>query len=467
MTKASKKAVSSILSKVQKVDLNTNDFQSLYLDTYSRAYNLLGSSDLAHKYLFRIITVIVLKAEDIRFKGVLSTVVNGFSGFGRTDVNSSNVFRCLIQPFELEVTAKTGSHELIDLSIPGVEQLLSSFICELIKPAMLRCLISTEGCFCHHALCSAYENVISHLDVEMQKESGSIYTPKGIANYICYEVVNSYVVDKVGVGIDTNLYALSKEKVENLLNCLMTITILEPSMGAGVIFIEMLNYVVGKVIECKNHLKEKSGESALTTGEKLDIHLSVLKNMYGMDINETALKLAKNCILLKLYTLGYNKAEIGFNVFCVDTALKGMPKGVSFATGSNSGFKYDIVVGNPPYLRSKNISDVDKGVVQNYSVYHGNADLLCYFYELGFNLLKDGGVLGYITSNKWLTANYGEPLRAFILDKCELIGILDFKDNRVFKGVGVDTEITFLKKVENLEDRNKDFWYCDGTDYKE
>ena len=115
-------------------------------------------------------------------------------------------------------------------------------------------------------------------------------------------------------------------------------------------------------------------------------------------------------------------------------------------TGSNNGFKFDIVVGNPPYIRSKNISEVDKEVIKNYSVYHGNADLLCYFYEFGFNLLKDGGVLGYITSNKWLTANYGEPLRGFITDKCELIGILDFKDNRVFKGVGVDTEITFLRK---------------------
>ena len=77
-----------------------------------------------------------------------------------------------------------------------------------------------------------------------------------------------------------------------------------------------------------------------------------------------------------------------------------------------SGF--DIVIGNPPYVRAQKI-DNKKQLKPHYSFYQGSSDLYMYFYELGYKTLNKNGVLSYITSNKWLQADYGSPLRKLLL----------------------------------------------------
>lgn len=67
---------------------------------------------------------------------------------------------------------------------------------------------------------------------------------------------------------------------------------------------------------------------------------------------------------------------------------------------------FDIVIGNPPYVRQENIKEL-KSLLQHYKVYTSSADLLVYFYELGYNQLNADGILTLITSNKFMRANYG------------------------------------------------------------
>jgi hypothetical protein len=142
---------------------------------------------------------------------------------------------------------------------------------------------------------------------------------------------------------------------------------------------------------------------------------------------------------------------------------------------SGDGFEmkevlFDIVIGNPPYVRASKIVNGKDDLKVIFQSYHGAADLLVYFYEQGYNLLKANGILSYITSNKWLTSKYGEPLRAFIQEKSELLLVMDFKDNKVFKGTGVDTEITVFRKprfdfgVPNISG-GSNFLYCSGETY--
>jgi adenine-specific DNA-methyltransferase len=107
---------------------------------------------------------------------------------------------------------------------------------------------------------------------------------------------------------------------------------------------------------------------------------------------------------------------------------------------------FDVVIGNPPYVRQEKIKK-DKPLLQKqgYEVFTSTADLYVYFYEKGYELLKQKGVLAYITSNKWMRAKYGEKLRKFLKEKTTIIKLIDFGGYRVFEQT-VDTCILLFKK---------------------
>jgi hypothetical protein len=112
--------------------------------------------------------------------------------------------------------------------------------------------------------------------------------------------------------------------------------------------------------------------------------------------------------------------------------------------GVEDGF--DIVIGNPPYVRQEKIKK-DKPLLkeQGYEVFTSTADLYVYFYEKGYKILKQGGILAYITSNKWMRAKYGEKLRRLLKENTTILKLIDFSGYRVFEQT-VDTCILLFKK---------------------
>jgi type II restriction/modification system DNA methylase subunit YeeA len=107
---------------------------------------------------------------------------------------------------------------------------------------------------------------------------------------------------------------------------------------------------------------------------------------------------------------------------------------------------FDIVIGNPPYVRHGKIKSIKPTLQkQNYEVFTSTADLYVYFYEKGYHLLKEQGILAYITSNKWMRAKYGEKLRKFLKEKTAILEIIDFSGYRVFEQT-VDTNILIFRK---------------------
>jgi len=97
---------------------------------------------------------------------------------------------------------------------------------------------------------------------------------------------------------------------------------------------------------------------------------------------------------------------------------------------ANGGF--DVVIGNPPYVRQEMLGEF-KGYFQgHYETYHGVADLYTYFIEKAVSLLKKGGLFSYIVANKWMRANYGEPLRRWMKTQ-RIEEIIDFGDLPVFE----------------------------------
>jgi hypothetical protein len=92
---------------------------------------------------------------------------------------------------------------------------------------------------------------------------------------------------------------------------------------------------------------------------------------------------------------------------------------------------FDVVIGNPPYVRQEMLGEFKGYFQQNYNVYHGMADLYTYFIEKGISLLKPQGAFGYIVANKWLRANYGKPLRQWLKHQY-IANFIDFGDTPVF-----------------------------------
>ena len=119
-----------------------------------------------------------------------------------------------------------------------------------------------------------------------------------------------------------------------------------------------------------------------------------------------------------------------------EPALEKKVKPFSWQQGFAEVFKqggFDCVIGNPPYVRQELLSDFKNYFQRSYKVYHGMADLYSYFFERGISLLNNKGLFGIIVANKWMRANYGEPLRKWLKDQ-PIEQIIDFGDLKVFQG---------------------------------
>ena len=110
---------------------------------------------------------------------------------------------------------------------------------------------------------------------------------------------------------------------------------------------------------------------------------------------------------------------------------------------------FDCIIGNPPYIQLQGLGD-EANLLKDmdYRTFNRMGDIYCLFYELGYNLLKDNGVLSYVTSNKWMRAGYGEPLRKFLASNTNPLSLLDFAGQKLFEAT-VDVNILSFEKNKN------------------
>ena len=110
---------------------------------------------------------------------------------------------------------------------------------------------------------------------------------------------------------------------------------------------------------------------------------------------------------------------------------------------------FDVVIGNPPYVQIQHFSgqSIQKSWEKQYALtFAKTGDIYCLFYEKGFRLLRKNGVLSFITSNKWMRANYGEKLRKFFLNQTTILQLIDFGDSQVFSEATTYTSILLFIK---------------------
>ena len=114
-----------------------------------------------------------------------------------------------------------------------------------------------------------------------------------------------------------------------------------------------------------------------------------------------------------------------------------------FSRPSKEGF--DIVIGNPPYIEAKKLKHIASTLKEKFTLYSGTADLSIYFNELGLNLLAEGGIISYITTNKFFNTQYGEKVRNQLSSQ-HINTILNFEQVEVFEDVLVSSVIFNISK---------------------
>ncbi len=285
---------------------------------------------------------------------------------------------------------------------------------------------------------------------EVRKAGGVYYTPQYIVDYI--------VKQTVGAKIDR------KSPAE-----IAGIRILDPACGSGSFLLGAYQYLLDhyRTWYAAHQLpargrKEQSltPDGFLTTAEKKKI---LTTHIFGVDIDTNAVEVTKLSLLLKclegetlasirqqfslwnervLPSLDDNirsgNSLIGLDFYDLELDF-GEPKKIKpfsweknfpavFAQGG-----FDVVIGNPPYVRQELLGDQKNYFRQRYKVYHGVADLYTYFFERGYGLLHEQGLFGIIVANKWMRAAYGEPLRRWLKTQ-NIKQIVDFGDLQVFPG---------------------------------
>ena len=143
------------------------------------------------------------------------------------------------------------------------------------------------------------------------------------------------------------------------------------------------------------------------------------------------------------------------------------------------GDGFDVVIGNPPYISHDKIPGQLKTEIRNhYQSYQPFADVYCYFIEKAIELQNQRGILSLITSNSYLRAEYGAPIRGLLRSKNILLRVLNIEDSQVFESAVVNVAIIVSRKPANLADdfcivvnspfsgdNFEDFVNCNGFNY--
>lgn len=160
--------------------------------------------------------------------------------------------------------------------------------------------------------------------------------------------------------------------------------------------------------------------------------------IYGVDIANYAIERAKILLSLTAIVDGEDEKSFEFNLFCGDA--------LSFEWNKCAISKFNIIVGNPPYVCSRHLSDNVKARLKNFETCRaGHPDLYIPFFELGIRHLAKDGVLGLITMNTFFKSVNGAGLRSFLSTGKLHLRIIDFNNIAVFKSKSTYTCICLIK----------------------
>ena len=178
----------------------------------------------------------------------------------------------------------------------------------------------------------------------------------------------------------------------------------------------------------------------------------VTRNLYGVDLNAESVEITRLSLWLKTARRDHRLQSLAATIRCGnslvnDPSLTDRPFDWHAAFPDVvAGGGFDIVIGNPPYVRMELLKAVKPYLARHYSVASDQADLYAYFFEKGATILKPGGRLGFISSSTFFRTGSGENLRRFLADGAAIESVVDFGDLQIFEGVTTYPAILTLRK---------------------
>ncbi len=306
---------------------------------------------------------------------------------------------------------------------------------------------------------NVFEKSVSDLSVlqegkDRRHDEGAYFTPDIITEYIVDDVLEKQLSDirqKLG---EDDLPALSpKTKKQHIafwqtyLARLQKLRILDPSCGAGAFLVAAFDYLEAEGVRVRGELAQL-GVAVDEAGWRYRI---ITNNLFGVDLSPEAVEITSLSLWLKMADSKQKLTSLERNLKHGNAAVDFDWRKTFPQVMKEGGF--DIVLGNPPYVRHELIKGIKPQLKQQYETYHGRADLLVYFIELGHKLLKPNGRLGYITSNKFHRTAYGEPLRRFLSTKTQLETVMDLTHRPdIFPDATVDVAILSFKKTASVHE---------------
>ena len=299
--------------------------------------------------------------------------------------------------------------------------------------------------------------------VSKRKQDGVFYTPQYITKYIVENTVGRLCAEKKQqFGIVEEEYFSDQrrqmqtkkrllDQLQQYRDWLLQITILDPACGSGAFLNAALQFLM------KEHklIDEMETKVSGFTLEFQDVENSILENnLYGVDINEESVEIAQLALWLRTAKPHRKLNSLNQNIKCgnsliSDPAVAG-EKAFNWQEQFPKVFErggFDVVIGNPPYIPTERIASADKSYYEEkYQSAYGRINVYPLFYEKGLTLLKNNGLLGYITPYTLMKNQYYVEARRYILDNCTLLCLADFSGFPVFEDAAVDSIILILQK---------------------
>ncbi|MDB6025401.1 MAG: putative type modification enzyme [Verrucomicrobiales bacterium] len=294
-----------------------------------------------------------------------------------------------------------------------------------------------------------------------RKKEGAFYTPAFITRYNVEQALGAVVktrfetlrqkheTEATGTArkalTDPNAYdlnALKEPQRKALIRFweawqeeLKSLRILDPACGSGAFLIEAFDQLHAFYEISNARLEELRGERTL-----FDLDRQILQhNLYGVDLNAEAIQICQLSLWIKTAARGKQLTSLDHTIRegnSVVNDLAAHPKAFNWQASFPEVFAqggFDVVVGNPPYLRQEWLAPFKPYWEKRYQSYHGVADIFVYFFEQGIEVLRSGGRLAFITSGSWVRGNFGAPLRKFLSANAKMESMVDFGEFQPFE----------------------------------
>ncbi len=311
------------------------------------------------------------------------------------------------------------------------------------------------------------ENRDTVAKLSKRKRDGVYYTPEWVVNYLVDETMGPWFAEAQAASGMSDGEAVPQQ-LQAYLKKLRNLRVVDPACGSGAFLISAFRKLLAERQRLAKQMQVLGlkDESGFGFDEAKLISDILQNNIYGVDINPSSVEIAKLALWLHSARANSPLSSLDHTIRCGNSLVAPDCWAMIARNDVNEArvnpfdwhvafpFKFDIVLGNPPYVKLQNLMKADPDVVAYItaqrevgtyeSAMTGNFDLYLPFIEKGLRLLSEGGRMAYIAPSLWTVNEYGAGLRGLMHRTKQLERWIDFKSFQVFKEAITYTALQFF-----------------------